>query len=139
MLLILLFLLYSIYLSTVKMFFKIVCFEFSILCCFPCLGLPIGCILLYHTSFNNSFLLHNVYNSLLIIIVTYIFIRSQAFQWIFGVWVIKCLCKQGFFKNSAGDLLPAPRFLGGLYNFCNFVIAFSFNVSHDDLWKSNIF
>ena len=28
-----------------------------------------------------------------------------------------------FFKNSAGDLLPALRFLGGLYKFCNFVIV----------------
>ena len=33
--------------------------------------------------------------------------------------------EKGFFKNSAGDLLPALRFLGGLYNFCNFVIVFS--------------
>ena len=29
-----------------------------------------------------------------------------------------------FFKNSTGDLLPTLRFLGGLYNFCNFVIIF---------------
>ena len=29
------------------------------------------------------------------------------------------------FKNSAGDSLPAVRFLGGLYNFCNFVIILS--------------
>ena len=29
-----------------------------------------------------------------------------------------------FFTNSMGDLLPALRFLGGLYNFCNFVIIF---------------
>ena len=27
-----------------------------------------------------------------------------------------------FFKNSVGNLLPAIRFLGELYNFCNFVI-----------------
>ena len=27
-----------------------------------------------------------------------------------------------FFKNSIGDLLPGLRFLGGLYNFCNFAI-----------------
>ena len=33
--------------------------------------------------------------------------------------------ERGFFKNSAGDLLPALRFLGGLYNFCNFIIIFS--------------
>ena len=33
--------------------------------------------------------------------------------------------QRGFFKNSAGDLLPALRFLGGLYNFCNFAIIFS--------------
>ena len=33
--------------------------------------------------------------------------------------------QRGFFKNSAGDLLLALGFLGGLYNFCNFVIIFS--------------
>ena len=33
--------------------------------------------------------------------------------------------QRGSFKNSAGDLLPALRFLGGLYNFCNFVIILS--------------
>ena len=33
--------------------------------------------------------------------------------------------QRDFFKNSAGDLLPAIRFLDGLYNFCNFVIIFS--------------
>ena len=31
----------------------------------------------------------------------------------------------GFFTNSAGDLLPALDFLGGLYNFWNLVIIFS--------------
>ena len=33
--------------------------------------------------------------------------------------------QRGFFENSAGDVLLALRFLGGLYNFCNFVIVFS--------------
>ena len=33
--------------------------------------------------------------------------------------------QRGFFTNSAGDLLPALGFLGGLYNFCSFVIIFS--------------
>ena len=33
--------------------------------------------------------------------------------------------QKGFFKNGAGDLLPALRFQGGVYNFCNFVIIFS--------------
>ena len=33
--------------------------------------------------------------------------------------------QRGFFKNRVGDLLPALRFLGGLYNFCNFAIIFS--------------
>ena len=33
--------------------------------------------------------------------------------------------QRGFFKKSAGDLLPAQGFLGGLYYFCNFVIIFS--------------
>ena len=33
--------------------------------------------------------------------------------------------QRGSFKNSAGDLLPALSLLGGLYNFCNFVIIFS--------------
>ena len=31
----------------------------------------------------------------------------------------------GFFNNSAGNLLPALKFLGGLYNYYNFVITFS--------------
>ena len=30
-----------------------------------------------------------------------------------------------FFTNSAGDLLSTLRFLGGLYNLCDFVITFS--------------
>ena len=33
--------------------------------------------------------------------------------------------QRGFFKNSAGDLLPAQRLPGGLYNACDFVIMFS--------------
>ena len=33
--------------------------------------------------------------------------------------------QRGFFKNDAGDLLPTLRFLGRLYNFCNFVIIFT--------------
>ena len=33
--------------------------------------------------------------------------------------------QQGFFTNSAGDLLPALEFQGGLCNFCNLVIIFS--------------
>ena len=37
----------------------------------------------------------------------------------------KSLVQRGFFKNSTGDLLPVLKFLGGLYNFCNFVIVFS--------------
>ena len=32
--------------------------------------------------------------------------------------------QRGFFKNRMGNLLPALRFLGGLYSFCNFVIIF---------------
>ena len=32
--------------------------------------------------------------------------------------------QRGFFKNRMGNLLPALRFLGGMYNFCNFVIKF---------------
>ena len=57
--------------------------------------------------------------------------------------------QRGFSKNGTDDLLPVLRFLGGLYNFSNFVIAcwtlvrqqsllFSFNVSHD-MKKSDIF
>ena len=30
--------------------------------------------------------------------------------------------QRGFPKNGMGDLLPVLRFLGELYNFCNFVI-----------------
>ena len=37
----------------------------------------------------------------------------------------KLLLQRGFFKNSAGHLLLALRFLGGLYNFHHFVIIFS--------------
>ena len=33
--------------------------------------------------------------------------------------------QRGFLTNSAGDLFPALGFLGGLYNFYNFVIIFS--------------
>ena len=33
--------------------------------------------------------------------------------------------QRGFFTNSAGNLLPPVGFLGGLYDFCNFVIIFS--------------
>ena len=33
--------------------------------------------------------------------------------------------QRGFFKNSAGSLLPAQRLPGGLYNACDFVIMFS--------------
>ena len=33
--------------------------------------------------------------------------------------------QRGFFTNSTGNLLPTLGFLGGLYNFCNFVIIFS--------------
>ena len=40
--------------------------------------------------------------------------------------------QRGFFTNSAGDLLPALGFLGGLHNFCNYIF---FNVGHDDMEK----
>ena len=39
---------------------------------------------------------------------------------------------QGFSKDSAGDILPASRLLGGLYTFCTFVNYIFFNVSLDD-------
>ena len=32
--------------------------------------------------------------------------------------------QKDFFKNGTSNLLPALRFLGGLYNFCNFVTVF---------------
>ena len=32
--------------------------------------------------------------------------------------------QRDFFTNSAGDLLPALGFQGGLHNSCNFVIIF---------------
>ena len=42
--------------------------------------------------------------------------------------------QRGFFTTSADDLLATLGFLGGLYNFCNFVIIFSlYNVSHDTM------
>ena len=37
----------------------------------------------------------------------------------------KAPMQSGFFKNSAGNLLPALRFLGRLYNFYNSVHTFS--------------
>ena len=33
--------------------------------------------------------------------------------------------QRGFFTNSVGDLLPTLGFLGGLFNFCNFIMTFS--------------
>ena len=33
--------------------------------------------------------------------------------------------QRGVSRNSADNFLPALSFLGGLYNFCNFVIIFS--------------
>ena len=56
---------------------------------------------------------------------SFLFAISQAFQWIFCMRVINRPSKEVFFANSAGDLLHALEFLGGLYNFCNFVIIFS--------------
>ena len=38
---------------------------------------------------------------------------------------ILCAVQEGFFKNSAGNLLPTLKFLDGLYNVCNFVIILS--------------
>ena len=35
----------------------------------------------------------------------------------------KLLVQRGLSKNGAGELLPPLRFLGGLYNFCNFAIG----------------
>ena len=37
----------------------------------------------------------------------------------------KLSVQRGFYKDIAGDLLPALRFLGGWLSFCNFVIIFS--------------
>ena len=51
----------------------------------------------------------------------------------------KLSMQRGFFKNSAGNILAALKFLGRLYNFlqlCNFIFC---NVSHNDKQKSNIF
>ena len=52
----------------------------------------------------------------------FLLLLHQAFQWIFCTWAINCPCNKVFFTNSAGDLLPAPDFLGRLYNFCNLVL-----------------
>ena len=52
----------------------------------------------------------------------------NPFKWIFSP------AQRGFFKNRAGDLLPALRFLGGLCNFCNYTF---FN--HNGMLKSDIF
>ena len=35
------------------------------------------------------------------------------------------------FKNTVGGLLPTLKFVGGLYNFSNFITVF--NVIHDDI------
>ena len=45
----------------------------------------------------------------------------------------KSLVQRGFFKNSAGNLLPALMFLGGLYKFCNLVLIFFFNISDNNM------
>ena len=37
----------------------------------------------------------------------------------------KLQMQRGFFTNRASDVLPGLGDLGGLYNFCNFVIIFS--------------
>ena len=49
---------------------------------------------------------------------------KQAIQLIFCVGN-KLPVHRGFLKNVMDDLLPILRFLGGLYNFCNFVIIVS--------------
>ena len=46
----------------------------------------------------------------------------------------KSPAQRGFFKKSAGNLLPALRFLGGLCNFCNYIF---FN--DNGIQKSDIF
>ena len=61
---------------------------------------------------------HCFFFTLLLVIFSLIFVKHQAFLWIFCARVIR-----GFSKNGVGELLPALRFLGGLYNFCNFVIG----------------
>ena len=33
--------------------------------------------------------------------------------------------QRGIFTNNTGDFMLALGFLGGLYNFCNFVLIFS--------------
>ena len=53
------------------------------------------------------------------------FISNQAFQWIFCTWVINCLCKEIFSKTAQVIYWSTLSFLGGLYNFCKFVIIFS--------------
>ena len=52
---------------------------------------------------------------------------KQAFQWIF------CVHKETFSKIA--DLLLSLRFLGGLYNFCNFIIIFSLRSDIWQIWK----
>ena len=46
----------------------------------------------------------------------------------------KSSVQRGFYKNSAGDLLPFLSFLGGLmiFNFGNYVF---FNVGHNDIFS----
>ena len=61
----------------------------------------------------------------------FFFQTLQALLLISGLSMnILCMCNKspmqtGFFTNNAVDLLPTLGFLGGLYNFCNFVIIFS--------------
>ena len=47
--------------------------------------------------------------------------------------------QRDFFKNSMADLMLSLRFLGGLYNFCNFVIIFSlilwWYVEEQHIWQ----
>ena len=49
--------------------------------------------------------------------------------------VINHPCKDVFFfKNSLVNLLVALRFLGGRYNFCNFVITFLVSLWYVEEW-----
>ena len=53
-----------------------------------------------------------------------IFVTFRPFNEYFAHAGTKLSAQVGFFKNSPGNLLQALRFLGRLYNFCNFIIIF---------------
>ena len=83
----------------------------------------------WHTKWKVQF---QFLNSFLLVLTKFLFWEEDwALGYNSGLSMIilhmgdKSPMQEHFFKNSAGNLLSTLRFLGGLYNFCNFVIMLS--------------